>query len=335
MAERFNVDLALDQWMNEVHLPHSTLLLGKGVMDETRHGFTGTYAGAASDPQVRQAIEQADVVINVGAVFSDTITAGFSHHLPVEKCISIHPFEARVGQQVFSQVPMHEAVNALHQLSLTLVKQWHSPIINRPSLENVMHTRLDQRVFWKQIQDFLRPGDIIFAEQGTACFGAAALNLPQSCKFIVQSLWASVGYTLAAAYGAQIAEPERRVIVLIGDGSAQFTAQELGSMLRDGLKPVIFLLNNEGYTVERVINGPEQRYNDIAQWNWTLLPQALAERHSMLALRVTEPEQLQQALLEMANSHQLAFIEVVLPKMDTPELLNAVSRALQRNNTAV
>lgn len=55
----------------------------------------------------------------------------------------------------------------------------------------------------------------------------------------------------------------------------------------------------------------------------------------MLALRVTEPEQLQQALLEVANSHQLAFIEVVLPKMDTPELLNAVSRAIQRNNTAV
>lgn len=265
MAERFNVDLALDQWMNEVHLPHSTLLLGKGVMDETRQGFTGTYAGAASAPQVRQAIEQADVVINVGAVFSDTVTAGFSHHLPVEKCISIHPFEARVGQQVFSQVPMQEAVNALHQLCLPLVKQWQSSVINRPSLANIMHTRLDQRVFWKQIQDFLRPGDIIFAEQGTACFGAAALNLPQGCKFIVQSLWASVGYTLAAAYGAQIAEPERRVIVLIGDGSAQFTAQELGSMLRDGLKPVIFLLNNEGYTVERVINGPEQRYNDIAQ----------------------------------------------------------------------
>ncbi|CAI0840809.1 alpha-keto acid decarboxylase family protein [Serratia grimesii] len=334
LAERFNVDVALDQWMSEVHLPHSTLLLGKSVMDETRHGFTGTYAGAASDPQVRQAIEQADVVINVGAVFSDIVTAGFSHQLPAEKCISIHPFEARVGQQVFSQIPMQEAVKALHQLSLSLVKQWLPPVIHRPVQPNATHSRLDQHVFWQQIQGFLRPGDIIFADQGTACFGAAALNLPQGCKFIVQSLWGSVGYTLAAAYGAQTAEPERRVILLIGDGSAQFTAQELGSMLRDGLKPVIFLLNNEGYTIERAIHGPEQRYNDIAQWNWTLLPQALAERHSMQALRVTEPEQLQQALLEVANSRQLAFIEVVLPKMDIPELLNAVSRALHRNNAA-
>lgn len=174
----------------------------------------------------------------------------------------------------------------------------------------------------------------MIAEQGTACFGAAALSLPQGCRFIVQSLWGSIGYTLPAAFGAQTAEPDRRVVLLIGDGSAQLTAQELGSMLRDGLKPVIFLLNNEGYTVERAIHGPQQRYNDIAQWNWTQLPQALAGEHQVKTLRVTEPEQLRQALREVGDSPQLAFVEVVLPKMDIPELLDTVSRAIQSRNAA-
>ncbi|OJT41572.1 alpha-keto acid decarboxylase family protein [Serratia plymuthica] len=334
LAERFGAERVLEQWMNEVDMPHSTLLLGKSVLDETHACFTGTYAGAASDPQVKQLIENADAVITVGVRFTDTITAGFSHHLPTEKCIDIQPFEARVGQQVFSQIPMRDAVKALHQLTLPLALQWQLPVIKRPALPEPNGSGLDQHGFWRQIQDFLRPGDIVIADQGTACFGAAVLSLPQGCRFIVQSLWGSIGYTLPAAFGAQTAEPDRRVLLLIGDGAAQLTAQEIGSMLRDGLKPVIFLLNNEGYTVERAIHGPEQRYNDIAQWNWTQLPQALAGEHQVKTLRVTEPEQLRQALREVGDSRQLAFVEVVLPKMDIPELLDTVSRAIQSRNAA-
>ncbi|AHY08560.1 Indole-3-pyruvate decarboxylase [Serratia plymuthica] len=334
LAERFGAERVLEQWMNEVDMPHSTLLLGKSVLDETHPCFTGTYAGAASDPQVKQLIENADAVITVGVRFTDTITAGFSHHLPAEKCIDIQPFEARVGQQVFSQIPMRDAVKALHQLTLSQALQWQLPVIKRPALPEPNGSGLDQHGFWQQIQGFLRPGDIVIAEQGTACFGAAALSLPQGCRFIVQSLWGSIGYTLPAAFGAQTAEPARRVVLLIGDGSAQLTAQEIGSMLRDGLKPVIFLLNNEGYTVERAIHGPEQRYNDITQWNWTQLPQALAGEHQVKTLRVTEPEQLRQALREVGDSQQLAFVEVVLPKMDIPELLDTVSRAIQSRNAA-
>ena len=87
----------------------------------------------------------------------------------------------------------------------------------------------------------------MLADQGTACFGAAALTLPRGCRLIVQALWGSIGYTLPATFGVQTAEPQRRAILLIGDGAAQLTVQELGSMLRDGLKPVIFVLNNQGY----------------------------------------------------------------------------------------
>lgn len=197
--------------------------------------------------------------------------------------------------------PMQDVVKALRQLSLSLAKQWRLPVISRATLPNANGSRLNQHIFWRQIQDFLRPGDIVLDDQGAACFGAATLTLPQGYKFIVQSLWASIGYTLAAAFGAQIAEPNRRVVLLIGDGAAQLTVQELGSMLRDELKPVIFLLNNQGYTIKRAICGSEQHYNDIAQWNWMLLLRALANEHPVQTLQVTEPEQLQQALLEVAD----------------------------------
>ncbi len=66
------------------------------------------------------------------------------------------------------------------------------------------------------------------------------------------------------------------MVLIVGDGAAQLTIQEMGSMLRDKQKPLILLLNNEGYTVERAIHGPEQRYNDIALWDWQRLPEAFA-----------------------------------------------------------
>ena len=91
-------------------------------------------------------------------------------------------------------------------------------------------------------------------------------------SFIGQPLWGSIGYTLPATLGSQLANPNRRNILLIGDGSFQLTVQELSTMIRQDIKPVIFLINNDGYTVERLIHGMEEPYNDINMWDYKALP---------------------------------------------------------------
>ena len=84
--------------------------------------------------------------------------------------------------------------------------------------------------------------------------------------FIGQPLWGSIGYTLPATLGTQIANPHRRNVLLIGDGSLQLTVQSLSTMIRQDLKPIIFVINNDGYTVERMIHGMNEPYNDIKMW---------------------------------------------------------------------
>ena len=64
-------------------------------------------------------------------------------------------------------------------------------------------------------------------------------------------------------------------MLLIGDGAAQLTVQELGTFSREGLSPVIVVVNNDGYTVERAIHGKDGPYNDIVSWSWTDIPNAL------------------------------------------------------------
>ena len=103
-------------------------------------------------------------------------------------------------------------------------------------------------------------------------------------------------------------------------------------MQRDGQQPIIFLLNNEGYTVERAIHGAHQRYNDIAQWNWTALPQALSLTGEAQSWRVSETVQLEAVMARLTGNKRLSLVEVVLDKDDIPPLLRKVTASLHQRN---
>lgn len=331
LALRFGLQPMLNQWMAARPIPHATLLMGKGLFNEQQPGFVGTYSGGASLPQTREAIEDAEAILCIGTCFTDTITAGFTHRIAVEKSIEIQPFAARVGQRWFSGIGMLSAMKALMTLSDTLAPWQTSPL--RASAPAAQESgALTQRRFWQTLQKHLQPHDILLGDQGTAAFGIAALTLPVGASVIVQPLWGSIGFTLPAAFGAQTARPKRRVVLVVGDGAAQLTVQELSSMLRDGQRPLILLLNNEGYTVERAIHGPEQRYNDISLWNWTQLPQALNLDCQAECAKVSNVTQLNDALTRAAHGDRLTLLEVMLPKMDIPPLLKAVTDALEARN---
>ncbi|ECF7025994.1 alpha-keto acid decarboxylase family protein [Salmonella enterica subsp. enterica] len=330
LAGRFGLRPLLQRWMAETPIAHATLLMGKGLFDEQHPNFVGTYSAGASSKEVRQAIEDADRVICVGTRFVDTLTAGFTQQLPAERTLEIQPYASRIGETWFN-LPMAQAVSTLRELCLECA---FAPPPTRSAGQPVRIDKgeLTQESFWQTLQQYLKPGDIVLVDQGTAAFGAAALSLPDGAEVVVQPLWGSIGYSLPAAFGAQTACPDRRVILIIGDGAAQLTIQEMGSMLRDGQAPVILLLNNDGYTVERAIHGAAQRYNDIASWNWTQIPPALNAAQQAECWRVAQAIQLAEVLERLARPQRLSFIEVMLPKADLPELLRTVTRALEARN---
>lgn len=332
LADRAGLRPALHQFLTEIPMPFATLLMGKSVLPESLNGFAGTYAGAASAGKTQSIIERAEVIITLGVRYTDSITAGFTQQIDSAKTIAIDLHESQIGEEAFSPLPMVQALEIVHQLARRYTSGWNLTLPTPPALSNAPSDRLTQSTLWQAMQDFLRPGDIVLADQGTAAFGAAVLRLPEEVTFICQPLWGSIGYTLPAAYGAQIAAPERRVVLLIGDGAAQLTIQELGSMLRDGLKPVIFVLNNSGYTVERAIHGEHQRYNDIAEWNWTQLPGGLSVRNEAQSWRITETAQLVEVMQVIAQTSRLSLVEVVLPQMDIPPLLQSVSASMSQRN---
>lgn len=74
-----------------------------------------------------------------------------------------------------------------------------------------------------------------------------------------QTIFGSIGYATGAAVGAfkAIREDRRykRCILVTGEGSLHLTVQAFADMLKLGLNPIVFVLNNDGYTVERLIHG--------------------------------------------------------------------------------
>jgi len=117
-----------------------------------------------------------------------------------------------------------------------------------------------------------------------------------------------------------------RHLLFIGDGSLQMTVQEISTILSNKLKPVIFVINNGGYTIERVILGANSSYNDIAAWNYTALPAALSQSGEITTWSVRTVVELQQALHASAQPDGLILIELHLERMDAPKSLKILGR---------
>jgi indolepyruvate decarboxylase len=175
------------------------------------------------------------------------------------------------------------------------------------------HARL-----WPRIARFLREDDVIIAESGTSQSGLAGVRLPSGATYIGQATWGSIGYALPALLGSLLAAPARRQLLFIGDGSFQMTAQEVSTILRHGLCPVIFLVNNRGYTIERVILGPNAVYNDIQNWRYADLPAAMADGRCVVSFTASTELELERALAGTEIAREFTMIELVMNEMDAP-----------------
>ncbi|MFW0792171.1 alpha-keto acid decarboxylase family protein [Gordonia sp. CPCC 205515] len=326
----------LDQLIDVGGLQYASLLWGRRVVDESGPGYLGVYVGSASGPEVREAVEDAPVLVTVGVYFTDLISGQFSQRLDADRRIDIQPHTAVVGGEVFSHIEMRDALCVLADLvphggPATVLEP------QRPAMVAVdAEAPLTQESLWSTVAASLTSNDTVLAEQGTSYYGMAAHRLPHGTIFIGQPLWASIGYTLPAMLGAALAAPDRRPVLLIGDGAAQMTAAELGTIIRLRVPAVIVVVNNSGYTVERAIHGPTMSYNDIAPWRWTLLPYALGgDGGSARTHHATTVAELAGALVD-ATMHPdaLVIIEAVTAADDVPPVLASVARAAAQANSA-
>jgi indolepyruvate decarboxylase len=319
-VDRFGVASEVAELAGKLALPVATMVTSKAVIDETAPTSVGLYAGAGSLPVTRESVEESDCLVTLGYRPVDLTTSCFNDAIP-DSAIRLHAYSADVDGVNYQAVTLKELLRAVIDAVEPVTDRQITRPVPMPVATNTPPTagRLTQGEYWAAIQEFVRAGDVLIAEDGTANGGAWGLSLPPDCTFVTQAVWGSIGYSVGSTLGTLLAAPHRRHLLFVGDGSFQLTAQEVSTMLRHDLKPIILLVNNGGYTIERTILGKTARYNDVANWSYAQLPQVFQPGTTARSFTVSTLEELKEALAAPHDS--LIFIEAVMDRFDTPDLL--------------
>lgn len=283
-------------------------------------------------------IAEVDLVLCFGPHFSSTNTFGYSSVPKMDVSILIKENEVRIGDSVFRDVPASSITSWLSQnLDTSRVRRYSPyPELPRPtvlSFSNLEgHKPITQDSLWLLLANIFRPGDIVLGETGTAGHGVRTMPLPKFTRAFVPVTWLSIGYMLPAAQGAALAQRElieasayngnnaSRTVLFIGDGSFQMTVQELSTIIRHNLNVIGFVINNDGYTIERCIHGYTQSYNDIARWRYCEAPSFFGTSSAFTAKVATWAE-LDSVLRneELLDGDGLRLVEIVMNREDAPE----------------
>ena len=301
-------------------LPFATMFGDKSVLSEQQEAYIGMYDGRLMDPDVRAFVESCDRVVCIGTTLTDFNSGAFTANLDHARTIEIGHHRTRVGSRVFTSVEMADLLPELSQR----VTRRSIPITIQPATLGPVNGDGDigitAEALYPRWERFFKPQDMIVTETGTSSMGLAFAHLPSGAQFHNQTLWGSIGWATPAAFGAAVAAPGRRLILVTGEGSHQLTAQEISQFGRRGLKPVIFVLNNHGYLIERLLcKDGAMAYNDLAAWNYAALPHALG-CEGWYTTRVTTCGELDEAMKAAEQGDKACYIEVVTDAYAAPPL---------------
>jgi indolepyruvate decarboxylase len=314
LANRAGLRDAVQSLVDASGLPFATMFADKSALDEKQPAYIGMYDGRLMDEAVREFVESCDYVLLIGAILSDFNTGAFTSRLEQKKIIDIRHHHTRVGSKVYPNVEMKDI---LEELTRRVTKRRDKSPLQPVSLGPVKGRDNDPitvDALYSRWEQFIRPNDIVIAETGTSSMGLAFALLPKGATFHNQTLWGAIGWATPAAFGAAVAAPDRRLILVTGEGSHQLTAQEISQFGRRGLKPIVFVLNNSGYLIERLLcKDPDIGYNDVAQWHYADLPKALG-CDDWFTARVTTCGEFDKALKKASEGGSGAYIEVVTDK---------------------
>jgi len=273
---RFGLQDKVVALAEKMGLPIAATLLGKSVVPETHPQYIGLYEGAMGHANVTQYVEESDCVLVLGAFMTDLNLGIFTANLDPARCIYITSEQLRIRHHHFHGVPLDVFLSKLidrctpnprvipaelHPQALA-----YELIADQPMTVQRMIARLDQ-----QIDD----DTIVIADIGDSLFAATELITHQRTEFIAPAYYTSMGFSVPATLGAQIARPKSRVLTICGDGAFQMTGMELSTIIRYGFSPIILILDNHGYGTERFLHAGKWEFNEINPWKYHKLPEVL------------------------------------------------------------
>ncbi|KGQ81291.1 phenylpyruvate decarboxylase [Candida albicans GC75] len=352
LTTRFGFQNDLNRFIDQI--PETVKLFTANLarnLDESRNNFVGVYNGnGSSDDKTKQEFESSDFILTLGFFPNEMNTGGHTSNFSMIKdVVIVHADYIKVNHQIYHiKQNDGERLFTLGEFLCTLTEKFDPSKLSVAAAEpkkiyqyqpsqQYSPSNLDYIPQGKLIDHFnttLKPNDLFILETSSFVFGLPDMKFPTNVQLLTSPYYGSIGYAVPATFGATLAvndlKSDRRIIVVQGDGSAQMTVQELSSFVRYKEilpnMPHIYLINNDGYTIERKIKGPNRSYNDInGKWKWRNLLNVFGgvegEMYDSCVLK--NSSELDQFFngdkTKPISSHKLQFYEIIAGKFDVPQ----------------
>ena len=232
LAARAGLREQVQSFIDATGLPFATMFGDKSVVDEQQSAYIGIYDGRLMDEDVRAFVESCDQVVAIGTLMTDFNTGAFTARLDPLKTIQIGHHHTRVGSHAYPNVEMGDI---LTKLAGRATHRGGKAPVRLGSPEPVAGSGSDPitaEALYPRWASFLQPDDIVVADTGTSSMGLGFALLPTGATFHNQTLWGAIGWATPAAFGSAVAAPDRRVILITGEGAHQLTVQEISQLGR-------------------------------------------------------------------------------------------------------
>jgi len=318
LVKRFDSNIEYKEFVEKTGIPTTNFLMGATLINSELKNYIGTYFSNLANPIAKEYLEETDCLIAVGTIYSDLNSFGLNLPYKINSHIAIYGTYTYVDGIKYENIRMSDILE-----KLTDTIEHKDFIIEKPSIgykkTNVPNGNLKSDYIYPRLQEFIKENDIIIAETGTIPQGLSQVKFPQNVELHTQILWGSIGWATPATLGVSIAKPNSRVLLITGEGSHQLTALELGNMFRLGIKPVIIVINNYGYTIERLLsNNPDDKFNDVIKMNYSKFARSF--EGDVWAIKVETEDDFDKALKVTQIMNKLCYIEACTEKLDTPNL---------------
>jgi TPP-dependent 2-oxoacid decarboxylase len=311
-------------------IPFATMLTSKSVLPEFHPQFAGIYQGSWSKDYVLHQVENSDCLVSLGVWITDMDTGLFTMNLDNRRMISVGGGQARIGSHYYDQVQLGDFIRELAkavQPRSYLASHPTEPFLPQSPFVPNASGELSASRLYECLDYYLDDRMILLSEPGDSFCAAPEFHIEEAENFIVQAYYCSIGFCTPAALGVALARPEKRPVVLSGDGAFQMTAQEVSSLIRMRCPAIIVIINNDGYLIERKLH-KDGMYNDIQRWQYSELPKMFGDGSFVTGIRVTTENELAVAMKTAVNEiDKLVMIEVWLPNRDCSAGLERLGRA--------
>lgn len=313
-------DLAMEL-AQKCNIPVASTLLSKSVISEHNPLYIGVYAGRMSEEATQAYVESSDCVIMLGAFISDVLFGFGASSLNRRNMMVVTHEKVSVEHAHYDGVLFRDFLTHLIAESLPIFTHDTLPSpapIPLPLEAHEYNEDITVEDFFRILGLYVGENNTVVCDTGDAVVGAIRLRTKKRNNFLSDAYYLSMGFAVPASIGAAVAEPESRVFTIVGDGAFQMTGTELSTAAKYGLKPIVMILNNDGYGTQRkILDGS---FNEIHRWKYTKICELLGYG---TAYQVRTKGEFEMAIKEAVKNDEMALIEVMIDR-------NNYSRSLLR-----